>query len=63
MTLIADATFIRKGGVTKMVRLPVQGLTEKYDDASEYIFLVKPTLSIVDMVAEAIRYAIISQLL
>lgn len=55
MTLIAEATFIRKGGVTKMVRLPVTGLTERYEDASEFIFLVRPTLSIVDMVAEAIR--------
>ncbi|CAI8023194.1 Vacuolar protein sorting-associated protein 33A [Geodia barretti] len=55
MTIIAEATFIRKGGVTKMVRLPVTGLTERYEDASEFIFLVRPTLTIVDMVAEAIR--------
>ena len=55
MTIIAEATFIRKGGVTKMVRLPVTGLTERYEDASEFIFLVRPTLAIVDMVAEAIR--------
>ena len=55
MTLIAEPTFIRKGGVSKMVRLPVQGLTERYEDASEFIFLVRPTLSMVDLVAEAIR--------
>ena len=55
MTLVAEPNFIRKAGVTKMVRLPVQGLTERYEDASEFIFLTRPTLSMVDMVAEAIR--------
>ena len=55
MTLIAEPTFIRKGGVSKMVRLPVQGLTERYEDALEFIFLIRPTLSMVDLVAEAIR--------
>ena len=57
MSLIADASFIRKGGITKMVRLPLTALTEQYPDAVEYLFLVRPSLSIVDMVVEAIRYA------
>ena len=55
MSLIADASFVRKGGITKMVRLPVPNLTEQYPDAQEYIFLVRPSLSIVEMVVDAIR--------
>jgi hypothetical protein len=55
MSLIADAPFIRRGGITKMVRLPIPSLTEQYPDAVEYLFLVRPSLSIVDMVVEAIR--------
>ena len=56
MSLIADAPFIRRGGISKMVRLPLTALTEQYPDAVEYLFLVRPSLSIVDMVVEAIRY-------
>lgn len=56
MSLIADAPFMRKAGVLKMVRLPAPTLTESYPDAQEYIFLVRPNLSIVEMVVEAIRY-------
>lgn len=58
MSLIADASFMRNAGVLKMVRLPVAGLTEQYPDAQQYIFLVRPNLSIVEQVVEAIRYAL-----
>lgn len=56
MSLIADAPFMRKAGVLKMLRLPVPSLTDNYPDAQEYIFLVRPNLSVVEMVVEAIRY-------
>lgn len=56
MSLIADGPFMRNAGVLKMVRLPVSGLTELYPEGQQYIFLVRPSLSIVDQVVEAIRY-------
>lgn len=56
MSLIADASFIRKGGVYKMTRLPYKGLTDNYSDATQFIFLVRPSLTTVEFVAEAIRY-------
>ena len=56
MSIIADATFIRKSGVSKMVRLPIPNLTERYPDAVEYLFLVRPSLSSIDLVMKAIRW-------
>lgn len=58
MSLIADASFIRKNGVIKMVKLPLSKLTESYPDALEYIFLVRPSLPVVDQVIESIRWAV-----
>ena len=56
MSLIAEPQFIRSQGVAKMVRLPAPTLTELYPEGQEYIFLVRPTLSVVEKIADAIRY-------
>lgn len=56
MSIIADATFIRKSGVMKMVKLPVPQLTDHYPEAMEFLFLVRPSLSVIDLVIKAIRW-------
>ncbi len=56
--MIADVQFLREYGVSKMVRLPVVDLTKQYPDEDEYLFLIKPQLSVVTSVIEAIRYMV-----
>ncbi len=53
--MVADVQFLREHGVSKMVRLPTVDLTKAYPDVDEYLFLIRPQLSLVNDVIEAIR--------
>ena len=55
VSLIAEPRLMKERGVQKMVKLPVPQLTEKYSDIHEFLFLVRPTLAMVEKIAEAIR--------
>ncbi len=52
--MVADVQFLREHGVSKMVRLPAIDLT-KASAEDEFLFLIRPQLSLVNDVIQAIR--------
>jgi hypothetical protein len=54
--LIAEVQFLIQLGVFKMTRLPIERISdlEQYKDVQEFVFLVRPQLSLVESIVSAI---------
>lgn len=58
--LVAEVPFLLQLGVYKMIRLPVERVTdlEPYKDVHEFVFLVRPELSVIDDIVKAVGYVL-----